>query len=147
MKTRSKGASPSTEVTAFTGKCSSGCPIRVIWSPSSLSSLARALLTSSRVTSSPARVRDAPTSPPSAPAPTIRMRIRTSLAASAVLPRRTALVVERRDPFADVFGRHQLAQEDALGLPPRLLERPACQLAAEAHVHAHHHRAGPPEVL
>src|ERR1019366_8113879 len=143
--TRSNGSSPASEVTTRIGIVVSSWPTRVMWTPASASRRARAWFTSRSVTSSPARVRYAPTSPPSAPAPTIRVRIATAPAArprgSPVLPYGTPLLEERRDALAHVLRGHQLTQEHALRLAPRLLERQPEQLAREANVHAHHQRA------
>src|ERR1019366_7646534 len=121
--TRSNGSTPASEVTTWIGIV---------------------------VSSSPARVRYAPTSPPSAPAPTIRIRIAPAPAAlwrgSPVLPQRTSLLEERCDPLAHVLRGHQLTQEHALRLAPRLFERQPEQPAGEANVHPHHQRTRTPQV-
>src|SRR5450759_5626855 len=144
-KTRSNGSTPSSVVTTCTGMVVSSCPTRVMCRPASASSRARAWFTSSRVTSSPARVRYAPTSPPNAPAPTIRIRIAIPPAApgrgSPVLPCRTALFEERRAALAHVLRDHQLTQEQPFRLHPRLLERTSMQRPGHAHVHPQHQRA------
>src|ERR1019366_1466435 len=148
--TRSNGSSPASEVTTWIGIVVSSWPTRVMWTPASASRRARAWFTSSSVTSSPARVRYAPTSPPSAPAPTIRIRIAPAPAAlwrgSPVLPQRTSLLEERCDPLAHVLRGHQLTQEHALRLAPRLFERQPEQPAGEANVHPHHQRTRTPQV-
>src|ERR1039457_5102456 len=133
--TRSNGSTPASEVTTWIGIVVSSWPTRVMCNPASASRRARAWFTSRSVTSSPARVRYAPTSPPSAPAPTIRIRIATAPAArprgSPVLPRRTPLFEEQCVALAHVLRDLQITQEYALRLAPRLLERPTGQLAGE----------------
>src|SRR3990170_878081 len=147
MKIRSNCARSATEVTTRTGTETSSFPVWVMIRPASFSSRARAGLLSRRISSSPARVRHAPTNPPRAPAPTIRMRTTCLPPApcrgSVVLPCRPALLVECSDSFANVVRYHELVQKDPLGFPPRLLERPAGQPAGQPDIHAHDQRAGP----
>src|ERR1035437_3383566 len=148
--TRSNGSTPASDVTTRMGIVVSPWPTRVMWRPASASSRARAWFTSRSVTSSPARVRYAPTTPPSAPAPTIRIRMAAAPTArsrdSPVLPHRPPLLEERRDALSHVLRDHQLAQERALRFDPCFLERPPDQPSAKAHVHPDQQRTRTPQV-
>src|ERR1035437_960676 len=148
--TRSNGSTPVRDVTTRMGIVVSPWPTRVMCRPASASSRARAWFTSRSVTSSPARVRYAPTTPPSAPAPTIRIRMATAPAASSrgspVLPHRPPLLEERRNPLSHILRNHQLTEEHALRFDPRLLERPTEQPAAEPHVHPDQLRTRPAQI-
>src|SRR5512141_3349182 len=136
MKTRSNGGRPSTDETTCSGTHTSSSPAREISRPSSLRRRARAVLTSSSVTSSPARVSCAPTRPPNAPAPRISVRICVCLqpqSGSATPPDWGALLEEGRDPLAHVFSSHEVLEEHPLGFEARLLEWAIRQLSREPH--------------
>src|SRR5665647_754446 len=132
MKTRSNGARPSTDETTCRGTHTSSSPAREMSRPSSLRRRARAVFTSSNVTSSPARVSCAPTRPPNAPAPRISIRICVCLQplrGSAIPPDWCPLLEEGRDPFAHVFSFHEVLEEHSLSLEARLLEWAIHQLS------------------
>src|SRR5665213_2959050 len=151
MNTRSNGSRPWADVTTCMGTVmDSSRPVCTICSPPVLSRCARTAFASRNVTSSPARVRNAPASPPSAPAPTIRILIVLVAPAlprrSSVPPYRAPFVDEGRESFAHVFRHHQFVKEHSFSCAARDLEWLAVQRSRHPHVHPHHERTRAPHV-